>query len=49
MNEVGQAESELFGGAMNIRAMGTQDYALKIHSEAQDYNTLAQIVLMATW
>lgn len=49
MSEVGQAESELFGGASNIRAMGTQDYALKIHSEAQDYNTLAQIVVMATW
>jgi hypothetical protein len=47
MGEVGQAESELFEGAKNIRALSTEDYALRTHSEAQDYNTLAQIVMCA--
>jgi hypothetical protein len=39
--EVDQAESELFDGAKNIRALGTQDYALGVLSEAKDYNKLA--------
>lgn len=43
---VGQCESELLGGAIHIRSMQTQESALRIHAEFQNYNTLAEMVVM---
>ena len=45
-SEVGQTEGELISGATQIRAMQTQKYALDTYNLNQNYNTLANMIVM---
>ena len=46
MHQAGQGKHELLSGASSIRAMQTQASSLATFTEAQNYNTLAQMTVM---